>query len=79
MAEYINDRPLEALNYQTPREYAAQSFLRDKTLENIISNDVEFSTPFLIISIGLIYSWRVTLKQSSFIFQSNKAKISNLN
>jgi hypothetical protein len=63
--DYNNERPHEALNYQTP--------------ENILRKDVEFSTPFHLFSIGLIYSWRVAPQQSSFKLQSNKAKISNLN
>ena len=56
-----------------------KGFLRHKTPENIIRKDVEFSTPFPLFSIGLIYSWRVAPQQSSFTLQSNKAKISNLN
>lgn len=56
-----------------------KGFLRHKTPENIMRKDVEFSTPFHLFSIGLIYSWRVAPQQSSFTLQSNKAKISNLN
>jgi hypothetical protein len=56
-----------------------KGFLRHKTPENIIRKDVEFSTPFPLFSIGLIYSWRVAPQQISFTLQSNKAKISNLN
>ena len=56
-----------------------KGFLRHKTPENIIRKDVEFSTPFSLFSIGLIYSWQVAPQQSSFTLQSNKAKISNLN
>ena len=41
--------------------------------------DVEFSSPFHLFSIGLIYYWRVAPQQSSFTLQSKKAKISNLN
>jgi hypothetical protein len=41
--------------------------------------DDEFSTPFPLFSIGLIYSWRVAPQQSSLPLQSNKAKFSNLN
>jgi hypothetical protein len=56
-----------------------KGFLRHKTPENLIRKDVEFSTTFSLFTIGLIYSWRVAPQQSSFPFQSNKAKISNLN